>query len=55
MKARWLGKAVKDICCRIRQNSDFFELDPNSGEFGYVDPPCFPVSKILHGVGDWGF
>ena len=26
---------------RIRQNWDFFELDPSSGEFGYVDHPVF--------------
>ena len=35
------GNAVKDICSRIRQNLDFFELDLNSGEFGYVDHPVF--------------
>ena len=35
------GNAVKDICSRIHQNLDFFELDPNSGEFGYVEHPVF--------------
>ena len=48
------GNAVKDICSRIRQNLDFFELDPNSGEFGYVDHPVFSSAQILHGVAQRG-
>ena len=45
-----MSNAVKDIFSRIRQNLDFFELDPNSGEFGYVDHPVFSSVQILHGV-----
>ena len=41
MNSAALWNAVKDICSRIRQNLDFFELDPNSGEFGYVDHLVF--------------
>ena len=29
---------------------DFFELSPNSGEFGYVDHRVFSSVQILNGV-----
>ena len=41
------GNAVKDICSRIRQNLDFFELDQKFCVFGDVDHPVLLTVQIF--------